>query len=130
MDPAATVGPAAEAKRTTGERKVPVVQRSCIQRGHVYKTGKRGRQVWYGRYREPVFEKGKWKRVLRNLRLGTTAEIRTRNEALIALARILQRMQPGSRSEAFYSAREYVEREWMPRMLATLKVSTQSSYRT
>jgi integrase len=39
-------------------------------------------------------------------------------------------VQPGSRSEAFYSSREFVEREWMPRMLPTLKVSTQSSYRT
>ncbi len=107
-----------------------MVQRSCIQRGHVYKTGKRGRQVWYGRYREPVFENGHWKRVLRNVRLGTTTELSTDNDALTALARILQRVQPGSRSEAFYSAREFVEREWMPRMLPTLKASTQSSYRT
>ncbi len=109
---------------------MPVVQRNCIQRGHVYKTGKRGRQVWYGRYREPVFENGKWKRVLRNVRLGTTTELLTRNEALMALARILQRVQPGSRSEAFYSSREFIKREWMPRMLPTLKASTQSSYRT
>jgi len=62
--------------------------------------------------------------------LGTTTELSTPNEALTALARILQRVQPGSRSEAFYSTREFVEREWMPRMLPTLKVSTQSSYRT
>ena len=109
---------------------VPVVQRNCIQRGHVYKTGKRGRQVWYGRYREPVFENGQWRRVLRNVRLGTTTELLSQNDALIALARILQRLQPGSRSETFYSAQEFVEREWMPRMLPTLKVSTQSSYRT
>jgi len=109
---------------------VPVVLRNCIQRGHVYKTGKRGRQVWYGRYRESVFENAQWRRVLRNVRLGSTTELLTRNDARIALARILQRVQPGSRSEAFYSAREFVEREWMPRMLPTLKASTQSSYRT
>jgi len=109
---------------------VPVVQRNCIQRGHVYKAGKRGRQVWYGRYREPVFENGQWKRVLRNVRLGTTAELASPNEARLSLAHILQRMQPVSRSEAFSSAREFVEREWMPRMLPTLKASTQSSYRT
>src|SRR6266849_6002759 len=125
-----TVRPPTQAKRTTGERMVPVVQRNCIQRGHVYKTGKRGRQVWYGRYREPVFENGQWRRVLRNVRLGTTTELLSQNDALIALARILQRLQPGSRSEAFYSAQEFVEREWMPRMLPTLKVTTQSSYRT
>ena len=107
-----------------------MVQRSCIQRGHVYKTGKRGRQVWCGRYREPVFEDGHWKRVLRNVRLGTTTELATQNEARMSLARILQRVQPGSRSEAFYSSREFIEREWMPRMLPTLKVSTRSSYRT
>ncbi len=130
MSTADTVIPPTEAKRTTGERKVPVVQRSCIQRGHVYKTGKRGRQVWYGRYREPVFENGQWKRVLRNVRLGTASELATPNDALMALACILQRVQPGSRSEAFYAAREFVEREWMPRMLTTLKASTQSSYRT
>jgi integrase len=96
----------------------------------VYKTGKRGRQVWYGRYREPVFEDGHWNRVLRNVRLGSTTELLTQNEALMALSCILQRVQPGSRSEAFYSAREFVEREWRPRMLPTLKASTQSSYRT
>src|SRR6266852_392732 len=125
-----TVRPLTEAKRTTGERKVPVVHRSCLQRGHVYKAGKRGRQVWYGRYREPLFEDGQWRRVLRNIRLGTTTELSTQNEALTALARILQRVQPGSRSEAFSSAREFVEWEWMPRMLPTLKASAQSSYRT
>ena len=130
MSKTGTVRPPTEAKRTTGKRKVPVVQRNSIQRGHVYRTGKRGRQVWYGRYREPVFENGQWKRVLRNVRLGATTELLTPNEALMALARILQRVQPASRSEAFYSAREFVEREWMPRMLPTLKASTQSSYRT
>jgi len=41
---------------------VPVVQRSCVQRGHVYKAGNRGRQVWYGRYREPVLQEGQWVR--------------------------------------------------------------------
>ena len=81
---------------------VPVVLRNCIQRGHVYKTGKRGRQVWYGRYRESVFENAQWRRVLRNVRLGSTTELLTQNDALMALARILQRVQPGSRSEAFY----------------------------
>src|SRR5207245_4394088 len=57
-------------------------------------------------------------------------ELASANETRVALARILRRMQPVSRSEAFSSAREFVEREWMPRMLPTLKASTQSSYRT
>jgi integrase len=130
MAKADTVRPPTEAKRTTGERKAPVVQRSCIQRGHVYKTGKRGRQVWYGRYREPVFEDGRWKKVPRNVRLGTSTELLTHNDALKALARFLQRLQPGTRAEAFYSAREFIEREWMARIFPTLKASTQSSYRT
>ena len=131
MAKADTVRLPTEAKRTTGEeRKVPVVQRRCIQRGHVYKTGKRGRQVWYGRYREPVFEHGKWKRVQRNVRLGTSTELSTPNEAMTALARFLQRLQPGSKAEAFYSAREFIEREWKSRIFPTFKPSTQSSYRT
>ncbi len=131
MAKADTVRLPTEAKRTTGEeRKVPVVQRSCTQRGHVYKTGKRGRQVWYGRYREPVFENGQWKRVQRNVRLGTSTELSTPNEAMTALARYLQKLQPGSKAEAFYSAREFVEREWKSRIFPTLKPSTQSSYRT
>lgn len=109
---------------------VPVVQRNCVQRGHVYKTGKRGRQVWYGRYREPVFQGDQWKRVLRNIRLGTTLELPSPRDALMALAQILQTVQPGSRSEAFYSIRDFIEREWIPRILPTLKPSTQSSYRT
>jgi integrase len=107
-----------------------VVQRSCIQRGHVYRTGKRGRQVWYGRFGEPVFEDGTWKRVQRNVRLGTSTELSTQNDALMALARCLQKLQPGTRAEAFYSAQEFVEREWMARIFPTLKASTQSSYRT
>ena len=130
MNKADTVRLPTEAKRTTGERKVSVVHRSCLQRGHVYKTGKRGRQVWYGRYREPVFENGKWKRVQRNVRLGNTIDLPNQNDALIALARFLRKVQPGTRAEAFYSAREFVEREWMPRIFPTLKSSTQSSYRT
>ena len=125
----ATVRLTAEAKRTTGERMVPVVQRRYVQRGHVYKTGKRGRQVWYGRYREPVFENGQWKRVLRNVRLGSTTELPTRWDALMALARILQDVHGGSRAEAFLPARQFTEQEWMPRILATLKPSTRSSYR-
>ena len=125
-----TVRPPAEARRTTGERMAPVVQRSCVQRGHVYRTGKRGRQVWYGRYREPIFQDGQWKRVLRNVRLGSTTELPTHRDALMVLAQILQTVQPGSRSEAFYSARDFIEREWIPRILSTLKPSTQSSYRT
>lgn len=68
---------------------VPVVQRRYVQKGHVYKTGKRGRQVWYGRYREPVFESGEWKRVRRNVRLGSTGELPTRWDALMALTELL-----------------------------------------
>ena len=118
-----------EAKRITGERMVPVVQRGYLQRGHVYRTGKRGRQVWYGRYRESVFEKGQWKRILRNVRLGTTTELSTRRDAMMALARILREVDAESRAEAFLPAREFIEREWGPRLLPTFKPSTQSSYR-
>ncbi len=108
---------------------MPVVQRRYVQRGHVYKTGKRGRQVWYGRYREPVFENGQWKRALRNVRLGTTTELPTRWDALMALAQMLPEVQGSRRAEAYLPAREFVEPEWVPRILPTFKPSTQSSYR-
>jgi integrase len=106
-----------------------VVQRRSIQHGHVYKTGKRGRQVWYGRYREPVFEDGHWKRVLRNVRLGSVADLPTRWDAQMALAGILQGIGEGRPAEAFLPAREFIEREWLPRILPTFKSSTRSSYR-
>jgi integrase len=76
-----------------------------------------------------VFQGDQWKRVLRNVRLGTTLELPAERDALMALAQILQTVQPGSRSEAFYSLRDFIEREWVPRILPTLKPSTQSSYR-
>src|SRR6266700_6582870 len=118
----------AKAKRTTGERMNPVVQRKCIQRGHVYKTGRRGSQVWYGRYREPVFLDGQWKQVQRNIRLGTADELQSRRDAVMALGRVLQLVSCEPRAEAFLLARDFIEREWKPRVLTALKSSTQSSY--
>lgn len=106
-----------------------VVQRRCVQRGHVYKTGRRGSQVWYGRYREPAFIDGQWKQVQRNVRLGSTQELQTRRDAVMALGRLLQQVPYEPRAEAFLLAPEFVEREWSPRVMPTLKISTQSSYR-
>ena len=106
----------------------PVVQRRCIQRGHVYKTGRRGSQVWYGRYREPVFMDGQWRQVQRNVRLGSDGELQTRRDAVMALGRLLQLVSYEPRAEAFLLAHDFIEREWKPRVLSTLKSSTQSSY--
>ncbi len=48
----------------------------------------------------------------------------------MALTRIVQVAQEGCSAEAFSLAREFINREWVPRVLSTFKASTQSSYRT
>lgn len=47
----------------------------------------------------------------------------------MALGRLLQEVSLEPRAESFLLAREFIEREWKPRVFPTLEPSTQSSYR-
>ncbi len=47
----------------------------------------------------------------------------------MALGRLLQQVSSEPRAQAFLLAHDFIEREWKPRVLTTLKSSTQSSYR-
>ena len=46
----------------------------------------------------------------------------------MALGRLLQQVSYEPRAEAFLFAHDFIERGWKPRVLSTLKLSTQSSY--
>jgi integrase len=72
---------------------------------------------------------GQWRQVQRNVRLGSVDELQTRRDAVMALGQLLQRVSYEPRAEAFLLAHDFIEREWKPRVLSTLKSSTQSSYR-
>jgi excisionase family DNA binding protein len=72
---------------------------SRYQRGYVYLTGRKVR-VWYGMFREDVqTPEGQIRRRQRNVRLGTRAELPTRDAARNKLASLLRSPNPAMESE-------------------------------
>jgi integrase len=97
-----------------------MVMPSRYQRGSVRLIGK----VWYGIYREDVkMANGTIKRRQRKVRLGTTAELPTKNSARAKLADILASSQPAT--EITFG--ELVDR-WKAAEGPTLKSSTLDTY--
>jgi len=92
------------------------------QRGSVHKRGKRGQQVWIGRWREDVRENGKQIRRQRKEKLGTVAELPNRSDALNQLA-VLMRQKPTEKM----TFAVLVER-WKAAVVPTLKDSTAANY--
>jgi integrase len=104
------------------ERPVPMDFRR-YQRGSVYKSGKRGKRVWVGMWREDVpIAGGGFTRRQRKVKLGTVAEIPDRADALERLA-VLMRQKPTTR----LAFAELVER-WKTAVVPTLKDSTAANY--
>jgi integrase len=94
------------------------------QRGSVYKSGKRGRQVWVGMWREDVPNaNGGFTRRQRKVKLGSLAEMPNRTQALEQLA-VLMRQKPITR----LSFAKLVEK-WKATVVPTLKDSTAANYR-
>jgi len=98
------------------------VMLSRYQRGSVRQIGKA--KVWYGVYREDVkTADGKIERRQRQLRLGTPAELPTKNAARTKLAAILESSQPS----VTITFAELVDR-WKAAEGPTLKSTTFSHY--
>jgi integrase len=94
------------------------------QRGSVYKSGKRGRQVWVGMWREDVPNaNGGFTRRQRKVKLGSLAEMPNRTQALEQLA-VLMKQKPTTR----LLFAELVEK-WKATVVPTLKDSTAANYR-
>jgi integrase len=93
------------------------------QRGYVYKTGK-NQKVWYGMWREDVRKPdGQIVRRQRNVRLGTLAELPTKNAAEIKLLGLLT--SPGPTVEMTFSE---LARHWQHVTFRNLKATTADYY--
>src|SRR5215831_11058550 len=118
-----------KARRATRERKWTVARRR-YQSGCLFKRGKR-RKVWIARWREDVIRPdGSLGRTQRSIVLGPVSEIPTRRQAQIQLDQHLQVLNQGrQRPQAIKQLQDFVECEWTPLVLSTLKLSTQRGYR-
>jgi hypothetical protein len=100
-----------------------MVMPSRYQRGSVWQIGKG--KIWHGMYREDVkTADGKIVRPQRKIRLGTPAELPTKNSARAKLADILESSQP----KMDVTFRELVDR-WKAAEGPTLKDSTFDTYK-
>ncbi len=94
------------------------------QRGYVYQTGNKVK-MWYGRFREDIPKPdGRIERKNHNLRLGTLAELPTKNAARQKLADLLKDSAP---SMDMY-LQELIDR-WEKAEGPTMKATTLSHYR-
>jgi integrase len=97
---------------------------SRYQRGYVYLTGRKVK-VWYGMFREDLHTpEGQVRRRQRNVRLGTRAELPTRDAARMKLADLLKTPSPTVEMDF----RELAER-WQKAVGPTMKATTLSHYR-
>jgi len=97
---------------------------SRYQRGYVYLTG-RNVKVWYGMFREDVqTPEGQIRRRQRNVRLGTRAELPTRDAARRKLSDLLRTPHPAMEMDFG----ELTER-WQEAVGPTMKATTLSHYR-
>ena len=118
-----------KARRATRERKWTVARRR-YQSGCLFKRGKR-RKVWIARWREDVIlPDGSLGRIQRSIVLGLLSEIPTRRQAQIQLDQHVHMLNQGQqRPQATKHLQDFVECEWTPLVLSTLKLSTQRGYR-
>jgi len=93
------------------------------QRGSVYRSGRRGKQVWKGMWRQDVPNaNGGFTRRQRKVTLGTVAEMPNRAQALERLA-VLMQQKPSTK----LTFAELVER-WKATVVPSLKDSTAANY--
>jgi integrase len=106
------------------------VARRRFQSGCLFKRGKR-RKVWVARWREDVLrDDGSVGRILRSVVLGTVADLPTRAEAQGRLDEELRSLNQGTgRPQATMAFVTFVETQWQPLVLPTLKRSTQHGYK-
>jgi len=104
--------------------------RRRFQRGSLFKRGKR-EKVWVARWWEDVINAdGTMGRMRRSLVIGTVAELTTRRLAMRALSERLRSLNGGSqRPQAMRTLKEFVQMDWEPVVLPTLKYATQTHYK-
>lgn len=107
-----------------------MARKKHYQHGSLFQRGKRNK-VWVARWWEDVVDsKGQPVRVRRSEILGTAAEFPNRRMAERALVRRLERLN--SEHHTLQSQRKFasfVQDDWSPVVLPTLKYATQKSYR-
>jgi len=104
--------------------------RRRFQRGSLFKRGKR-EKVWVARWWEDVINAdGTMRRMRRSIVIGTVAEFCTRRLAMRALSERLRSLNSGSqRPQAMRTLKEFVQMDWEPVVLPTLKHATQMHYK-
>ncbi len=100
-----------------------------FQHGSLFKRGTRTK-VWVARWWEDVSgREGKLERVRRSEILGAVAEIPTRRQADQILSNRLHAINSGDfRPRSNCTLSEFVQRNWMPEVLPTLKYSSKKHY--
>ncbi len=104
--------------------------RRRFQRGTLFKRGKR-EKVWVARWWEDVINaNGTMGRMRRSLVIGTVADFATRRHAMHALSERLRTLNSGSqRPQAMRTLKDFVQKDWEPVVLPTLKYATQRHYK-
>jgi hypothetical protein len=104
--------------------------RRRFQRGSLFKRGKR-EKVWVARWWEDVINAdGTMGRMRRSIVIGTVAESATRRLAMRALSERLRSLNSGSqRPQAMRTLKDFVQMDWEPVVLPTLKYATQRHYK-
>jgi integrase len=123
-----TLGSDTEQAKRTIEGGTMVRRR--FQRGSLFKRGKR-EKVWVARWWEDVINAdGTMGRMRRSIVIGTVAEFITRRLAMRALSERLRSLNSGSqRPQAMRTLKEFVQMDWEPVVLPTLKYATQMHYK-
>lgn len=112
-----------------GERGGSLARRR-YQKGRVFLRGKKGREVWVGRWREDVIEEGRIRRVERSEVLGTKLDFPTKKLAQRELDKRLAVVNdPRYRARPTATFAEFVSR-WDSRVLTQFKPSTQATIRS
>jgi hypothetical protein len=103
--------------------------RRRFQRGSLFKRGKR-EKVWVARWWEDVINAdGTMGRMRRSIVIGTVAEFATRRLAMRALSERLRSLNSGSqRPQTMRTLKDFVQMDWEPVVLPTLKYATQKHY--
>jgi integrase len=104
--------------------------RRRFQRGSLFKRGKR-EKVWVARWWEDVINAdGTMGRMRRSTVLGTVAEFTTRRLAMRAFSDRLRSLNEGSqRPQTVRTLKHFVQMDWGPVVLPTLKYATQKHYK-
>lgn len=100
---------------------------TTFQTGHVFKRGKKRREVWVGCYRESVLDGGQLKRVQRRRVLGLCAEME-KWQAMEALSKILRPANRGEHGLDLSLTFEQFATQWKAQILPNYRHSTGAFY--